>query len=253
MNRLLRIIPAFSCFAATAVMLAGGCAKKERDARFDPSSPSYQSPELTFTGVPDSIITIDTVSFSWEGNRNDAEFSWSVNGGDWSEWSGATGLAGLFDDGTATVDVRTRYEHGVDIVTGSVTFTVNALPDTALYLFPRQVTPNSDTVQLYLRIKGLDAYDVVETAFSGARLVKAETVSGSNRVQVLAEDSSVAVFATAPADLADEDGAVALLSFVIPSGRDTVTIGLERCGVAAVGGTVEDIGMAFRRGSVVVR
>lgn len=91
----------------------------ELDNEFDPENPDYIAPETTIlytTPVLDgTLLNVNSVNVTWEGNDDDMEFQYSLDSAPWSEWSSIpTASFNYLDEGDHSLLVRGRYASGTE-------------------------------------------------------------------------------------------------------------------------------------------
>ena len=95
-------------FAATAVLVCT-CSDKGSNP-VTPAGTSTPPTEFVMEDCPreNAVLEDPTVEVAWRTPGDSCEFSWRVDGGEWSQWVPDTALRQLLDDGKHTIDLRCR-------------------------------------------------------------------------------------------------------------------------------------------------
>ena len=121
------------------------CETLPEEPEFDnpiiPDDPTYEPPQTTIISGPAEGAVVDThsVTFIWAGNQVDMEFTYCLDGGDWSAWSVDTSVTYTYqDEGDYLFEVMGRYLSGIEEETAvSRYYTIDDIHGPALWLQPR--------------------------------------------------------------------------------------------------------------------
>ena len=135
-----------------AIGILSGCTKlpvdPERDNQFDENNPDYIAPEAVFTSAPSEgeVLTQNSVTFFWQGQQSDSDFSYRLVGisDAWSSWSSPTSVTyNYLDEESYEFQVKERYISGDEQETPtSLSFTMNAVIGPALVMRRQFVNTN---------------------------------------------------------------------------------------------------------------
>jgi hypothetical protein len=118
------------------------------DNPLDPDNPDYEPPMATITSgqVNDSIITTESVTFTWEGNSITKDFSYRFDNGEWSNWiTERTETFDYLDEIAHRFELRARGENDeVQEIPDVCDFTIDAVKGASLILFPYCQTSSVD-------------------------------------------------------------------------------------------------------------
>jgi hypothetical protein len=172
MTMLLRSIKTVGSIV-TLVFLAGGLAcvtapdEPEFDNPLDPDTPDYIPPGTTIVTAPIGTVNQSSVTLSWQGSHELLDFSWRLDDRPWSQWGNDTSIVlEYMDEGDHVFEVKSRYATGDEETTPvRVEFTVDAVPDQSILLYPYRVVPvEGEPLAVELQahgVTGLTALEVV--------------------------------------------------------------------------------------------
>jgi len=122
------------------LLLSFSCEELVYDNPLDPDNPDFIEPETTILSGPAEGETVNSssVPFTWEGNEQATEYSYSMDGGPWSDWSTETSVTvDYLDEDSYLFQVKSRYPtEDEDTTPAEVEFTVDAVHGPALRVFP---------------------------------------------------------------------------------------------------------------------
>ena len=122
----------------------------EWDNPTDPDLPTFVEPETVIDDGPaeGAVVNDHTVTFQFSGNENVVEYSWKLNGGDWSDWGAVKSVTvDYLDEGDHEFQVKGRYNDIEEDESPALrAFTIDAVQGPALRFLPRKVTIVSNAV-----------------------------------------------------------------------------------------------------------
>ena len=116
----------------------------------DPDLPTFVEPETIIDNGPlnDAVVNDHTVTFQFSGNENVVEYSWLLNGSDWSDWNTVNSITfDYLDEGDYEFQVKGRYNDIEEDGSPALrVFTIDAVQGPALRFLPRKVIIASDEI-----------------------------------------------------------------------------------------------------------
>ena len=104
------------------------------------NNPDFEAPETTITVTDLDGSTLDTssVTIDFEGNDLVVEYAYSLNGGDYSDWTNSTSVTyDYLDEGAYTFSVKGRYITGDEDETPAIAnFSVDMVGDNGIRAYP---------------------------------------------------------------------------------------------------------------------
>jgi len=139
------------------------------DNPLDPDNPDYEPPTATITSgqVSGSIITTESVTFTWEGNSITKDFSYRFDNDEWSNWMTIqTRTFSYLDEIAHRFEVRARGENDeIQEIPTTCNFTTNAVEGASLILFPyRQECNVGDTLSVVVMLE--EVTDILGAEFT---------------------------------------------------------------------------------------
>ncbi|MFA4906743.1 MAG: cohesin domain-containing protein [archaeon] len=139
------------------------------DNPLDPDNPDYESPTATITSgqVNGSIMTTESVTFTWEGNSITKDFSYRFDDGEWSDWTTIRTVTFAYLDELAhRFEVHARGENDeIQEIPTSNDFTTDAVVGASLILFPYCQTKNvGDTMTVAVMLE--EVTDILGAEFT---------------------------------------------------------------------------------------
>lgn len=177
MQKIVKTIGVISGFILVMVMLS--CVTTPEEPEFDnpldPDIPDYVPPFTTLVTVVEDVITTSSLTLTWRGNQLECEYAWRLDDDDFTDWlTDTTLILEYLDEGDHVFEIKCRYPTGDEEETPlQVQFTVDAVPDQSLILYPYRVevvTGQPLVVELHAHgITGLTGLEV-ELAYNGTSL-----------------------------------------------------------------------------------
>jgi hypothetical protein len=235
----------------------------EFDNPLDPDVPDYVPPFTTLVTVVEDVITTSSLALTWRGNELGCEYAWRLDDDDFTDWLTDTTLTlEYMDEGDHVFEIKCRYPTGDEEATPlRVEFTVDAVPDQSLLLYPYRVeVASGQPLEVEMRAHGITGLTGLEvnlayngtslrpdTALTGPFLAK----EGGNTIAFSEVGSAWNVstgVAQGPATGVDGSGAILTYRFeVLSVANSTLTLTV----VDARGPNDEAVSIATVRGSVV--
>lgn len=171
----------------------------------DPDDDNFIPVETYITAGPEDgeTVTDHVVTFSWSGNDGVTEYSYSLNGSEWSDYSPETSTTfSYLDDSEYVFEVKGQYhEQAEDESPATRSFTVDAVKGPALMFGPRMTTVSrssnftvdlmaeevSDLMAVYAEIQ----YDKVALRFDGYQVITGAILesNGGSVADIIEEDA----------------------------------------------------------------
>ena len=170
-------------------MFLFACGELELDNPLDPDNPDFVEPETIILTGPAEGDTVNnsSVTFTWEGNEQAIEYSYSLNNSPWSNWSSTTSATlNYLDEGNYFFQVKSRYaSEDEDTTPAEINFSVDAVHGPALRMYPLLTTTSvsqSTTVEVYME----DVENIMASEFNisyNPLLVTVESVTKGNLLE----------------------------------------------------------------------
>ena len=170
-------------------MFLFACGELELDNPLDPDNPEFVEPETTILTGPAEGDTVNnsSVTFTWEGNEQAAEYSYSLNNSPWSNWITERSITlNYLDEGDYFFQVKSRYaSEDEDTTPAQINFTVDAVHGPALRIFPlltKTSVSQSTLVEVYME----EVENVMASEFSisyNPLLVTVESITKGNLLE----------------------------------------------------------------------
>ena len=131
-------------FIFLLLIFVSGCDETplELNNEFDPSNPDHVPPNIesiyTTPGMVNGIINANSVTIEYEGNIEDLEFQYQLDGAEWSEWDSESRVTlNFLDEGSHIFLVQCRYLSGeIEVNPDTLQFEIDAIDGPALRIFP---------------------------------------------------------------------------------------------------------------------
>ena len=155
----------------------------EFDNPLDPDIPDYVPPFTTLTTAVDPIIYTSSLTLAWRGNEQGCEYAWRLDDDDFTDWLTDTTLTlEYLDEGDHVFEIKCRYPTGDEEETPlRVDFTVDAVPDQSLILYPyRAEVESGQPLEVQLLAHGVTGLTGVEVnlAYNGTTLLPDTALTG---------------------------------------------------------------------------
>ena len=119
------------------------------------NNPDFVAPEttITVTDLDGGTLDTSTVTITFEGNDLVVEYAYSLNGGDYSDWTTSTSVTyDYLDEGDYTFSVKGRYESGdEDETPASASFSVDMVGIKGIRVYPL-LTQTTTDVNIYAEV-----------------------------------------------------------------------------------------------------
>lgn len=162
------------------------------DNPLDPNNPKYFRPKVTILSGPEenSILPMDSVTFSWQGDQDSMLFRYKLDDFKWSSYRPDT-LVKLYhlDDQLHTFSVQGKVSTGEESFEMTRSFTTDIIKESSLVLYHKNLTIDYfDNFNLELRIDEADSIAAIDT-----KILFDNSVFFADSVQFFKSDSE-AVF-----------------------------------------------------------
>jgi len=131
-------------FIFLLLIFVSGCDETplELNNDLDPSNPDHIPPNIesiyTTPGMVNGIINANSVTIQYEGNIEDLEFQYQLDGTEWSDWSSEPRVTlNFLDEGSHIFLVQCRYLSGeIEVNPDTLQFEIDAIDGPSIRIFP---------------------------------------------------------------------------------------------------------------------
>ncbi|MBN1980387.1 MAG: hypothetical protein JW795_02565 [Chitinivibrionales bacterium] len=143
----------------------------------------------------------DSTVIRWASTKSFTVFKYKIDTLAWSgEGKNNTVYSAFLDDTTHVFTIYANDPENIDHATMTLTFTIKALKDSAVYVYPRQQTVAGDTARIQIRATKLQRrYSGIEFTVHGCTVIGVKNIYDSSNAMIktdLAEKTNTVCFFT---------------------------------------------------------